>query len=77
MIRELKEEFNSSKKVSLEDFIKSQENELKDKYKLPEVLFYLNIQSLFEELNQTSEYFDLKTKQAHEEDALFDSFNQD
>src|ERR1035437_1928033 len=76
MIKEILSEQKASGQ-DLETFLKVNEVELKAKYRLPDLLFYLNITELFRLEEKTSEYFTLKLfeeEKAHEAFSTTQSF---
>ncbi len=73
MIREISEEFKISNSLDLDQFLKNHEGKFKEKYQLPEVLFYLNIKEVLDSHKKTSVYFSKKLKESHQDDFSSDN----
>ena len=67
LIREISEAQKKSG-ISLEDYLKQNEEDLKNHYCLGDLLFYMNLTELLRRENVVSDYFKEKNTQAHEED---------
>jgi hypothetical protein len=69
MIREIRQDFKRVGSFDLELFLKHYELVYKDKYKLPDLLFYLNLEKILKDENVTSKYFnDLLQKELDAQD---------
>lgn len=68
MIREISEDFGKVNSLDLEQFLKNNEGKYKEKYQLPEVLFYLNLDKVLSNHGEKSVYFSKKLKESHDND---------
>ena len=78
MIKEINNEFVLSGEDDLVEFLKKNEKRFMDEYEQGELMFYLNVTELLRRQMISSEYFNKKFKDAHDEDMKFSTlFDQE